>query len=105
MALATSYSNLAGVLDTLRQLEEADAAVAEGLASDPRHGALHLARARRRVARGDEDGAVRDLEALLEDRRMRPRSRLVLFVAQDPLFGSLREHPRFQRLLLRAAAA
>jgi hypothetical protein len=81
-----------------------DAAVAEGLRLQARHGMLHLPRAKRRAAGGDAEGAVRDPEALLEDHRMRPRSRLALFVTQDPLLAPLREHPRLQRLLLRAAA-
>lgn len=105
MALATSYSNLAGVLETLGRLDEADAAVAAGLAIDSKHGMLHLQRAKRLVVHGDSDGALRDLEALLEDARMRPRSQLVLFATQDPTFAPLREHPGFRRMLLRAVAA
>ena len=104
-ALATAYSNLAGVLETLGRLEETEAAVAEGLRLQPTHGMLHLQRARRLAVRGDSDGAVQDLEALLADGRIRPRSHLILFVTQDPLFAPLREHPRFQRLLLQAVAA
>jgi tetratricopeptide (TPR) repeat protein len=104
-ALATAYSNLAGVLERLGRLDESDAAVAAGLAADPQHGFLHMQRARRRAARGDREAALRDLRALFEDRRMQSRAQFLLFVTRDPTFDPLRDDAGFHRLLLRAAAA
>jgi tetratricopeptide (TPR) repeat protein len=104
-ALATANSNLAGVLEKLGRLDEVEAAVAAGLAADPPHGMLHMQRARRRAARGDREGALRDLRALFEDRRIRPRTQFLLFVTQDSTFAPLRDDADFRRLLVRAAAA
>jgi len=105
MALATAYCNLAGVMDAMGRPDEADAALAAGLAADARHGMLHLQRARRRAATGNVQGALNDLRALLEDHRMQPRAQLLLLVAQDSAFAEVRDDPQFQRLMLRAAAA
>jgi tetratricopeptide (TPR) repeat protein len=105
LALATAYSNVAGVLERMGKLDDADLVLAEGLQVDPRHGMLHLQRARRHATRQKDQDVLRDLEALLEDHRLRPRGQLLLFVAQDPAFSDMRDDAQFQRLLLRAAAA
>lgn len=102
-ALATAYSNLSGVLDAMGRHDEADQAVAAGLDADPKHGMLHLQRARRRAAQGGIEGALSDIRALLEDQRMQPRAQLLVVVTQDPVFASVRDDPQFQRLILRAA--
>jgi tetratricopeptide (TPR) repeat protein len=105
MALATAYSNVAGVLERLDRLDEADAVIAAGLVADPRHGMLHLQRARRRAAVQNQEDALRDLEAFLEDGRMRPHAQVLLLLAQDPSFEPLRQDAQFQRLMLRAATS
>jgi len=57
MALATAYSNLAGFLQAMGRLDEADTAVVAGLAADDKHGMLHLQRAQRHAATGNVRGA------------------------------------------------
>lgn len=104
MVLATAYSNLAGVLETLGRAEEADAAVRAGLAVDERHALLNLQRAKQLAARGEESEALRHLERAAGDRRLRPRSVPMLFFTQDASFDALRHDPRFGRVLLQATA-
>jgi tetratricopeptide (TPR) repeat protein len=103
--LATVYSNLAGVLETLGRGEEAEAALRAGLAVDARHAFLNLQWARRLAARGDHAEALRHLERAAADWRPRPRGQPVLVFAQDAHFDAIRHDPRFQRVILRAAAA
>lgn len=105
MALATAYSNLAGILERLGRVEDADRAVRAGLDVDGPHGMLHLQRALRLVALGDRDRAIDHLEALLDHKRSHGRERLFLFATQAETFDPIRQDPRFGRLRLRAAAA
>lgn len=104
MALATAYSNLAGVLESLGRLREAEEAVLVGLAADNRHQMLHLQRAKHLVARGQREEALRHLELALDDSRVQPRGQAVLMVTQDVAFDAIRHEPRFTRVLLRAVA-
>src|SRR6185369_13959501 len=50
-ALATTYSNVAGVLESMGRREECEAATREGLALDGRNPMLHLQRSRQLVVR------------------------------------------------------
>lgn len=105
-ALSTTYSNLAGVLESLGRREESEAAVEQGLALDGRNPMLRLQRSRQLAARGDGSGALRHLEAVFASRHT-PRGfdKVFLLFAQDPSFGDVRDDPRFQRLLLHTAAS
>jgi tetratricopeptide (TPR) repeat protein len=104
-ALATTYGNLAGVLEAVGRREESEAATREGLALDSSHPMLHLQRSRQLAARGDATGALRHLEAAFNGRAPRGFDKAILMFAQDPGYSAVRDDPRFQRLLLRAAAS
>jgi len=104
--LATTYSNLAGVLEALGRREEAQTAVEQGLDLDGRHPMLQLIRSRQLAERGDGSGAVRHLTAAFEMPRM-PRGfdKSLLLFAQDLSFSGVRDEPQFQWILPRAAAS
>lgn len=106
MSLSCTYSNLAGVLESLGRREECEAAIRKGLAIDPAMPMLHFQLSRLVAARGDGTGALRHLEAVFSSSRM-PRGfdKAFLMFAQDPSFSGVRDDPQFQRLLLRAAAS
>jgi tetratricopeptide (TPR) repeat protein len=106
MALSCTYSNLAGVLESLGRREECEAAVRQGLAIDPTMPMLHLQMSRLVAARGDGSGALHHLEAVFASPQM-PRGfdKAILMFAQDPSFSGVRDDPQFRRLLLRAAAS
>lgn len=105
LALATTYSNLAGVLEAMGRREESEAATREGLAIDALHPMLHLQRSRQLAARGDSVGTVNHLETAFNSRAPRGFDKAILMFAQDPGYNGVRDDPRFQRLLLRAAAS
>ena len=105
MALATAYSNLGGAQESAGQLAEAEQTVRQSLRVDETHMMLNLQMARFDARRGDEASALGHLEVASRDQRVRPPGRTLLLFGQDPVFAAIRGKPRFQRILLRAAAS
>ena len=98
-----AYGELDSIVEPLASDSEAETALQDRLAEEGKNSIVTIQQARRCLEQGDLDGAFDHLEAFLSDGltvSSAGKSLLFFLCAFD--FDSLRNHPRFDHLLLRA---